>query len=262
MGISGVDIFAFTCLFFIFFYLGYIIYYAVGLYDLNPFLQPLAITESEKKFLQENFPRISDFNEKDSSRFYKRVAWFRAKKSFAHKSRRNDSRELELLISASGIILTLGLNNYKYVRTVHKIIIYPSDYYSVINKKRHVGEFNWGLKTLVFAADSLREGFNDSDDNLNLAIHEFAHALFFETRGRRSWEALRFQWGFRKLKIMFDENNGTATINDDYLRPYSMTNVFEYFAVLLEHMFENPQQLRMNKPDIYRVLREMLKTPF
>lgn len=253
------DIFAFGCLFFIFSYFLYIVYYAIGLYDLNPFLKPTLLHEGEKHLLRQLIPMIKNLEEKEVNRFYKRVAWFRGKKTFIYKSRIENQSTAELLICAAGILLTLGLKNYKFIRTVHKVIVYPSDYYSVINKKRHLGEYNLGLKTLVFAADSLKKGFEIDDDNLNLALHEFAHALYFETSGRSSWESLRFQWGFRKLTTLFEKlKEGGTMRGDGFFRSYATTNTFEFFSVVLEHFFESPLELKSRFPEIYHLVSKML----
>jgi hypothetical protein len=159
LSVTAVDIFAISCLFFLGSYLAYIIYYAIGLYDLNPFLRPKSLSDSEMHYLRNEIPGIKTLQPEKLKKFYNRVAWFRTKKTFSHKGSTPDARKLELLLSATAILLTIGLRKYKYFRTVNKIIIYPTDYYSVLHKRQHLGEFNFGLKTLVFAADSVVEGF-------------------------------------------------------------------------------------------------------
>jgi len=259
LGIDGVDIFAFCCLFFIFSYLVYIIYYAIGLYDLNPFLQPKPLTEKEKYILREKIPVVGILKEQDENRLYKRVSWFRSKKTFLFKGPVEDKNLIELLVSASGILLTLGMRNFKFIRSVHKIIIYPTHYYSVINKKQHIGEYNRGLKILVFSAEGLLRGFDNIDDRINLGIHEFAHALYFETSGRSSWESLRFQWGFKRLKKLQEElGSDSGNEYNNYFRAYARTNVFEFFAVAIENYFEAPKELKSKFPEIYRLISKSL----
>ncbi len=209
-------------------------------------------------YLRNEIPGIKTLQPEKLKKFYNRVAWFRTKKTFSHKGSTPDARKLELLLSATAILLTIGLRKYKYFRTVNKIIIYPTDYYSVLHKRQHLGEFNFGLKTLVFAADSVVEGFKDDTDNLNLAIHEFAHALYFETSGRSNWQALRFQWGFRKLERFFEVHKQSLANAEVGIRSYAFTNIFEFFAVLLEHFFESPEELAKEQPEMYSILRSML----
>jgi len=252
-----IDLFGFTSLLGILSYLLYIIYYTIGLYELNPFKRAVQLTMAERRLLQQHIPVIQGFDASASEKFFRRVAWFKCKKTFSYKGDVENSKEIELLISAAGILLTLGMKNYKYIRSVHRVFIYPSDYYSLINRRHHIGEYNAGLRALVFAADSIVSGFADDEDNINLAIHEFAHALYFETKGRNSWEALRFQWGFRKLARLSakqaDEKAGAR-----YFRAYSRTNIFEFFSVLAENYFETPKRLVDHKPTLFHLIVKML----
>ena len=102
---------------------------------------------------------------------------------------------------------------------------------------------------MVFAADTLKKGFEDDTDNLNLAIHEFAHALCFETHNKNSWEALRFQWGFKKLNAIYEDPVEKEKIKESgYFRSYGSRNVFEFFSVVVEHYVETPELLQANAP--------------
>lgn len=260
---SGINIFALGFLFFIVVYFLYLIYYAIGLYDLNPFLRPLPLKSYEKLLLEKHIPSLKYLSVSKKEKFYKRVAWFKTKKTFFFKSEVVNREEIILLISAAGMLLTLGFRSYKFIRTIRRIVIHPTDYYSRFNKQYHLGEYNPGMKALAFAADTLTEGFEDASDNLNLAIHEFAHALYFETTGKSSWEALRFQWGFRKLKtIHSDEKLMSKLLKDDYFRTYASANSFEFLAVISEHFVETPRELKSRNHSLYNVLEKMYNISF
>lgn len=263
MIITGVDIFAFCCIFFIPSYFLYIIYYAPGLYGINPFLRPSPLTSKEKHLLKSKIAAISFLKEDEKEKLFKRTAWFRSKKTFSFRGPVANKPEVELLVSATGVLVTLGMRHFKYIRSIHRIIIYPSDYYSVINKRHHLGEYNVGLKTLVFAEDSLRSGFEDSTDNINLAVHEFAHALYFETTGKNTWEAMRFQWGFKKLeKIHSDSKEMNRVEESGYFRDYGETNVFEFFSVLSENYMETPFEFKNEFSDLHDLVQKMLNFEF
>jgi len=257
------NIFAFSCLTAIAGYFFYIVYYAIGVYELNPFLRPEPLTAKEKNLIKSKIKAVGWLNDNEKHKLYKRIAWFMSKKTFSFKGAVDNRKEIELLISAAGILMTLGMKNYKYNRSVHKIAIYPSDYYSILHKRYHLGEYNLGLKTLVFAADKLKLGFSDDKDNINLAIHEFAHALYFETSGRNSWEALRFQWGFRKLKRVYSNSSKMAVIKQSgYFRDYGETNAHEFFSVLSENYLETPLVFKSKFPELFNLIHKMLNFNF
>lgn len=253
-----VNIFGFACLLFIFCYLFYIIYYAIGLYDLNPFSRPVPLKANEKRVLAKYIPFLNYLDDGQTEKFHKRVAWFRAKKTFSFKTDLPNKEEIILMISGAGMLLTLGFRSYKFIGTIHRIVVHPTDYYSSFNKKYHLGEYNPGLKALAFAADNLAFGFKNSTDNINLAIHEFAHALYFETKGKNSWEALRFQWGFRKLdRLHNDKTIMEALFESGYFRGYAQANSFEFLSVLTENFIETSIVFKEKFPDLHDILIKM-----
>ncbi|MGW9687182.1 zinc-dependent peptidase [Flagellimonas sp. 2504JD1-5] len=221
------------------------------------------MTQREKHLLKKRIGVIPLLTNSEKEKFYKRVAWFRAKKPYSFKGPVQNREEIKLLVSAAGVLVTLGMKHYKFIRSVHRIVIYPSDYYSILNKRHHVGEYNVGLKTLVFAADTLEDGFVDESDNLNLAVHEFAHALYFEKSGKNTWEALRFQWGFKKIRqIHSDTPKMERIVALDYFREYGQANVHEFFSILCETYMETPELFKEKSSELYELIRKMLNFGF
>ena len=139
MGIDGVDIFGFACVAFLLSYFIYILYYAIGLYELNPFLRPKPLTGEEIRQLKNSIDFLNQLEETELQLFYERTAWFKSKKTFKYRKGVQKKREVELLISAAAVSLTLGMKNYKYIRSVQRIVIYPSDYFSLLNRQHHAG---------------------------------------------------------------------------------------------------------------------------
>ncbi|PCJ94540.1 MAG: hypothetical protein COA50_12335 [Flavobacteriaceae bacterium] len=244
-------------------YLSYIIYYAFGLYHLNPFNKIKKITRDEEYYLRTHFPIYASLPERFKEKFEKRLAWFRCRKKFVFYGGVEKEHEITLLLSATASLLTLGLSNYRMLRSVLRVVIYPSQYYSRIKKQHHLGEYNPGLKTLVFSAESLKEGFNVPDDNLNLAMHEFAHALSFESFRKNTWEARKFRYGFRKIgKMLKDEDFIKKLDTSNYFRAYGKTNIHEFFSVLVESYVESPSEFKKEFPKLYRIVRNMLNFDF
>lgn len=263
MNIEGVDIFAFACLLFIFSYFIYILYYAIGLYELNPFLRPKRLTTQEIGLLKSRIDFMNQLEKPELELFLERTAWFRSKKTFSYRRGVHKKQEVELMISAAAISLTLGMKNFKYIRSVQRIVIYPSDYFSLLNRRHHSGEYNPRLRAAVFSADSVKFGFENSNDNVNLAIHEMAHALCFETRRKNTWEARRFQAGLRKVGELFQDSDFQIRIKkSDYFREYGYSNLFEFFAVVSENFLETPKEFKSNFPELYELTRTMLNFDF
>lgn len=244
-------------------YLLYIIYYAFGLYGVNPFLKTKKLTKAEIFTLEKNISPIRDLNSEQKEKLYKRTAWIKAKKKFIFHGDIVNKEQLRLLVSASSALLTLGLRNYKWIKSIRRIIVYPTKYYSRIKRQHHLGEYNAGLKILVFAADIVQEGFDISNDNKNLAIHEFAHALCFETKRKNTWEARKFQMGLRRIRKLYNEDGFQERLKaSNYFRAYGQTNMYEFVAVIFENYLETPSTFKREFPDLYDLVRKMLNIDF
>jgi len=87
----------------------YMVYYAVDLYQFNPFvrLQPLSI--DEEQFIAENFPIYKELTPQNRKKCNDRIVWFRSKKRFLFYGEIPRKEEIKLLLSATTVIMTLGL---------------------------------------------------------------------------------------------------------------------------------------------------------
>jgi hypothetical protein len=103
------------------------------------------------------------------------------------------------------------------------------------------------------------EGYTDQNDSLNVGLHEMAHAIHFEDRIANEEYGFLNPDALAKLEYLFEREktqieDGTQT----YLRSYAATNHYEFFAVSIEHFFEDPAGMKRNIPDLYDTLRILI----
>ncbi|WP_231928798.1 zinc-dependent peptidase [Formosa sp. Hel1_31_208] len=175
------------------------------------------------------------------------------------------TQEMKVMISATLVKLTFGLRDYR-IKSVERIIFYPDEFYSQTNKAYHKGEFNLGYKALVFSWKDVLHGYDIEDDNLNLAVHEFTHAIhFYFMRVRhRSTSAAIFLNAYVELTTMLDKNPKLKSklIKSQFLREYAFTNQFEFLSVVIETFIESPDQFKSQFPQIYMKVKTMLNFNF
>ena len=241
----------------------YLIYYAVDLYQLNPFTKLKPLSQEEENFVSQNFPIYKELSSAQQSKCKERIVWFRSKKHFVFYGNVGRREELKLLLSATTVIMTLGLRQYRMNRSLIRIIVYPSQYYSRINRRHHLGEYNPNFKAVIFSADNLWKGFENLTDNRNLAMHEFAHALSFELMKTNSWQGRKFRVGLRRIKKLFKEEDFIVKLAaSEYFREYGLTNLQEFFSVIVENYFETPAIFKNDFPELFEELRNMLNMDF
>ena len=143
------------------------------------------------------------------------------------------TEESKVLIAATYIMLTFGTRHY-LISVFNKIIIYPEHYLSTISNEYHKGEFNPRLKTLVFSWKDVQEGYYFDSDNINLAIHEFSHALYFQGLKSKDQSAVIFSSEYFKIKeYLVQPNVLKQLVSSNYFRIYGYTNQVEFLAVIL-----------------------------
>ena len=236
----------------------YILYYAYSLYFAK--IKPLTI--SEKKVILNNFPVYKKLSPRQKQKFEYRILRFRKEKQFLFHGIIPRQEDMALLLSATATMLTLGLRSYR-IPAIERIIIYPSHYFSRLNRQNHIGEYNPGLKTIVFSAAHVQQGFEIPNDNKNLGVHEFAHALSFNALLESTREAKLFRRQLAKVNALFQSALFKAKIEDSsYFRAYGRTNMHEFFAVATENYVETPKQFRVEFPELYQIIGTMLNFDF
>ncbi|MEL1242166.1 zinc-dependent peptidase [Flavobacterium flavipallidum] len=219
-------------------------------------IRKLSIEQSN--LLEYNFSFYRNLTNRKKSYFNHRVASFVTKYQFIGKGGFEVTEEVKLLLAATYVMLTFGMRHYR-INNFDKIIIYCESYYSVITKQYHKGEFNPALKALVFSWNDFHEGIKCENDNLNLGLHEFSHALYFHGLKGRDQSSVVFADGYDKIVNFLKQPDVLkGLVESNYFRIYAYTNQAEFMAVVLEHFFETPSRFKQEHPELFSIVAEMI----
>lgn len=217
------------------------------------------LNASQKAILKHHFSFYKNLSEKEKKYFEHRVALFIKDKDFIGRGGCKITDEMKVLISATAVMLTFGFRDF-YIGVISKIVVYPNKFYSNTNQTYHRGEFNPKLKTLVLSWEDFKSGFSDENDNLNLGIHEFTHAIHINSIKERDVSSTIFSDSFKELTklLSLNETLRNELIASEYFRKYAFTNQFEFVAVIIENFIETPKEFKAQFPKIYHKVRQML----
>jgi len=191
-------------------------------------------------------------------RFEQKVYQFIHTKQFIPRNISEVTDEMKALIASAAVQLTFGLDNVS-LKHFNNIIVYPDNYYSLINKQHHKGEVNPKLKAIVVSWRAFVEGYANPTNGINLGLHEMAHALkleniiqngehhFFDLDDYNKWLALASE---EMAKICKGE--------DSLFREYASVDEDEFFATGMELYFEQPHKLFAYNPELYKTLSNLL----
>jgi MtfA peptidase len=167
------------------------------------------------------------------------------------------TEQVKLLVVSAMVQLTFGFKRYSLGR-FKTVFVYPDSYLNPFTGKIHDGEVHpRGL--IVLSWKKLVRGFADPNDRINLGLHELAHALMHTILSSNDHEKGLNEYLEKVIKLSKEDiekiNNGSSHI----FRSYAGSNVDEFFAVAIEHFFEDPKEFSASLPDLYRKLTQLLK---
>lgn len=201
------------------------------------------------------FTYFNELSEELKWRFVKRVHLFRQQKKFHYIGLENNE-ETAILVSASAIQVTFGLKNYSL--SYFKDIYVLADAYHMENDEElYIGHV--APDGIYLSWKHFLHGYSHKNDNINVAVHEMAHALLYNNFFAQYGNDAHFRLNYEKF------SNSTGPILADvitnrrsYLRSYAFSNLHEFWAVSAEAFFENPAGLKENMGDLYEALCRVL----
>ena len=201
----------FTALAIMFFYYGFKMFeMAYVMRNKKPlvvhgYLKLKKLSAGQRAILENQFVFFAKLSDKEKAYFEHRVALFIKDKTFIARGNLVITDEVKVLISSTAVMLTFGFRDF-YIGLIDKIFVYPDAFYSHTNQNHHKGEFNPKLKALVLSWDDFKQGYNIGDDNLNLGIHEFAHAIHLNSIKERDVSSTLFRDSFSELTTLLSKN--------------------------------------------------------
>ena len=224
-----------------------------GIYSLG------RLNQEQVRKLKKYSPYFRKLKQKHQKKFLRRMSHFIAAKQFVSRGMSEVTEEMKVVVAALSVQITFGLPRI-YLSHFEKILIYPDNYYSSINKQYHKGEVNPRFGIIVLSWKNLVEGIANESDGINLGIHELAHAIHLENR------ISNHEYGFLDEKLwkkyydlaeyeMFKIKEGEASV----FRSAAAIDHHEFFAVLLENFFERPKALKAYSPNLYKKTTLLLK---
>jgi Mlc titration factor MtfA (ptsG expression regulator) len=227
---------------------------------------PTPVAESAWAYALAGLPVCAGLDAAESDRLRALATGFLADKLFetAGGAVLDESVRLRIAALAALPVLGLGLDWYADWRTV---IVYPGEFVRPRSELDPIGVMHewedvlggesWERGPVVLSlADVAASGLLDG---YNVVIHEMAHKLDMRNGlpdgfpplpgdiDRRRWTEA-FTAAFEDLNARLDRGEDTA------IDPYAAEEPGEFFAVLSEYFFEQPDLVRSEYPDVYDLL--------
>lgn len=203
----------------------------------------------------------------------KHIQVFVAEKTFIGCDGLEITDEVRVTIAAQACLLLLNRAT-GYFHNLREILVYPGAFVvdrvraepsGVLQEQRQVlsGE-SWSRGQVVLSWEATLEGAAVDDDGRNVVIHEFAHQLDQE-KGYANGAPVfsrrdRYQRWSQVLGEEFARLREQAWTREPSLFSYyGATDPAEFFAVVSEVFFEQPQRMAAGHPALYHELRDLYR---
>jgi Mlc titration factor MtfA (ptsG expression regulator) len=222
------------------------------------------LPENYKELLHDYVKFYRQLNEEGKEHFEKRVEDFLA--SVKITGTNAVAEELDIILIAAGAVIPVyAIPDWHYIN-LHEVLLYPGAFNEEFDQggmeRSYAGMVGTGAmqNVMILTKWQLRQGFINNNDTHNTAVHEFVHLIdkmdgtmdgvpeiILERKYVERWKNLMH------TTIEQMKNSGSD------INMYAATGPVEFFTVISEYFFEQPNLLKENHPEVYEMLVKIYK---
>lgn len=224
----------------------------------------IEMVDHQRKILQTKVAFYTNLSATDKTLFEQRcIAFIYNTDVIGHNLEVSDADRL--LVASGSVILAWGFQQWHYVK-VDTVYLVPGSFNDSSEFRQRDSNITGLVGTahlrgkMILSQPALHQGFDNSLDKRNVAIHEFAHLIDMADGDVDGLPKQISEQGYalpwlelvsRKIKQI---NSGNSDIRD-----YGATNNAEFFSVASEYFFERPKRLKQKHPQLYKHLERFYK---
>jgi hypothetical protein len=228
-------------------------------------LQAQPFPAAWRRILRQRVPAVARLPADLQQRLKGHIQVFVAEKPFIGCQGQAIDDEVRVTIAAQACLLLLGQARPEVYPQLREVLVYPGAFVvdrvlpqggGVVHEARQAlaGQSSAQGQVVLAWADVL-EGAADPGDGRNVVLHEFAHQVD-QDKGHadgQPWRPTRAQRQ-RWAAVMDAAYWRLRQTPSALISAYGATEPAEFFAVVTELFFEQPQALAAEAPEVYREL--------
>ena len=206
--------------------------------------------------LSKHLPYFIKLSFANRQKFLQRLKKFISQKSFEIHDE-SGFKEMPILISASAIQISFGLEEYLLSHFSH-IHIFPEEFVGTYPTLRLL-EGNVSGNSINLSWKHFLKGFQFPDDGQSVGLHEMAHAYYYQNFETSEQVNKNFVSTFNDFNNCSNKAlEQEKQYGNDLYSDYGLTNLQEFWAESIELFFEKPTDLKINYPELFAVIEEIL----
>ena len=225
----------------------------------------ITMPENYRELLKDYVQFYWRLDEEDKKLFEKRIEKFLVDVKITGVNA--EVEDLDLLLIASGAIIPVfAIPDWEYIN-LQEVLVYPGSFnpdFDQAGFDRYIaGMVGTGAMQhkMILTKWQVRQGFINNQDAHNTAIHEFVH-LVDKMDGTMDGvpEILLERKYVKEWKNIMDSTIWQMKTGGSDIDMYAATSHTEFFAVVSEYFFEQPELLKTNHAEVYAMLERIYRT--
>lgn len=221
--------------------------------------------ENYKELLEDYVQFYRQLDEADKRLFEKRVEKFLIDVKITGVNAEIEEVD-RILIAAGAIIPVFIFSDWEYIN-LQEILLYPGSFneeFDQAGTDRYIaGMVGTGAMQhkMILTKWQLRQGFINNNDTHNTAIHEFVH-LVDKMDGTMDGvpEIILERKYVQQWKNIMDSTIWQMKTYGSDINMYGATSHIEFFAVISEYFFKQPELLKANHTEVHTMLQRIYRT--
>ena len=221
--------------------------------------------ENYKELLEDYVQFYRQLDEADKRLFEKRLEKFLIDVKITGVNAEIEEVD-RILIAAGAIIPVFIFSDWEYIN-LQEILLYPGSFneeFDQAGTDRYIaGMVGTGAMQhkMILTKWQLRQGFINNNDTHNTAIHEFVH-LVDKMDGTMDGvpEIILERKYVQQWKNIMDSTIWQMKTYGSDINMYGATSHIEFFAVISEYFFKQPELLKTNHTEVYDMLQRIYRT--
>ncbi|BDS15004.1 M90 metallopeptidase family protein [Aureispira anguillae] len=215
---------------------------------------PPGLSDMEKNILARFFPYYRQLSLRHKKKFEDRVSVFRLQKQFQMRLLEKIPGDLQLLLSATAIQLSMGIEGQKeFLSDLGMIVFFPKEFITPdINTQLHHVELNTDIfNCLLIGIEFFVQGLKDPENYYHSGLHGMA-------------KAFKIEHGYSDDDIPYPDKK-ELLVKLHHLREFKIGYQFLYtglpnlevFEMCTEHFFQIPNKMQEHLPEVYRYFMDI-----
>ncbi len=225
----------------------------------------ITMPENYKEVLTDYVKFYWQLSEKDKELFEKRVEQFLSAVPVIGVNAEVEDLD-RLLIASAAVIPVFSISDWQYIN-LHEVLLYPGTFNQDFEQNGFDRPVTGMVGTgpmqhkMILTKWQLRQGFVNNSNMHNTAIHEFVH-LIDKMDGTMDGvpEIILERKYVKQWKNLMDSTIWQMKTYGSDIDMYGATSPIEFFAVISEYFFEQPETLKANHTELYEMLKRIYKT--